>query len=493
MVAGAAPNVRKGVQMLRMTVSDIARATGAAVLLEGARDVAGEVVVDSREAGEGRLFVAFPGERVDGNAYLAAAARAGAAAVVATAEPPAEALEAARAAGCAVLRAAGDDGEEFLLRLAAAWRELHPGWLVLAVTGSVGKTTTKEMLAAGAAAQRRTHATRGNLNSLIGLPLTVLAAPEDAEVVVLELGMNHPHEIERLSAACRPALAAITNVGTSHIGILGSRENIARAKAEVVSGMRAHEGVGPALALASSSDFTPFIADGFARPAGVDVMTVGSGEGDLVRAAGVSLDDAGRARFTAACADGWSREVALSLPGARLVDDFLLALALLWRAGLDRDAAVDAICRMEPTSMRLDVVRAPSGARLIDDSYNAAPASMASSLDVLSSMACAGRRIAVLGEMGELGDEAARLHGYVGAYAAARGVDLLVLVGGALADEMAEAARTMGLSEDAVERLATVEDALRVIGPVLAEGDLVLVKASRAAGLDRFVKGVLAS
>ncbi|MBM6817386.1 UDP-N-acetylmuramoyl-tripeptide--D-alanyl-D-alanine ligase [Olsenella uli] len=479
--------------MLRMTVSDIARATGAAVLLEGARDVAGEVVVDSREAGEGRLFVAFPGERVDGNAYLAAAARAGAAAVVATAEPPAEALEAARAAGCAVLRAAGDDGEEFLLRLAAAWRELHPGWLVLAVTGSVGKTTTKEMLAAGAAAQRRTHATRGNLNSLIGLPLTVLAAPEDAEVVVLELGMNHPHEIERLSAACRPALAAITNVGTSHIGILGSRENIARAKAEVVSGMRAHEGVGPALALASSGDFTPFIADGFARPAGVDVMTVGSGEGDLVRAAGVSLDDAGRARFTAACADGWSREVALSLPGARLVDDFLLALALLWRAGLDRDAAVDAICRMEPTSMRLDVVRAPSGARLIDDSYNAAPASMASSLDVLSSMACAGRRIAVLGEMGELGDEAARLHGYVGAYAAARGVDLLVLVGGALADEMAEAARTMGLSEDAVERLATVEDALRVIGPVLAEGDLVLVKASRAAGLDRFVKGVLAS
>ena len=143
--------------------------------------------------------------------------------------------------------------------------------------------------------------------------------------------------------------------------------------------------------------------------------------------------------------------------------------------------------------MRLDVVRAASGARVIDDSYNAAPASMASSLDVLASMACEGRRIAVLGEMGELGEEAARLHGYVGAYAAAKGVDLLVLVGGELADEMAEAARTMGLSEDAVERLATVEDAVRVIGPVLAEGDLVLVKASRAAGLDNFVKGVLAS
>ena len=191
--------------MLRMTVSDIARATGAAVLLEGARDVAGEVVVDSREAREGGLFVAFSGERADGNAYLASAARAGSAAVVATAEPPAEALEAARAAGCAVLRAEGDDGEEFLLRLAGAWRDLHPGWLVLAVTGSVGKTTTKEMVAAGAAAQRRTHATRGNLNSLIGLPLTVLAAPEDAEVVVLELGMNHPHEIDRATSASSAA------------------------------------------------------------------------------------------------------------------------------------------------------------------------------------------------------------------------------------------------------------------------------------------------
>lgn len=142
--------------------------------------------------------------------------------------------------------------------------------------------------------------------------------------------------------------------------------------------------------------------------------------------------------------------------------------------------------------MRLNVLEASSGARVIDDSYNAAPASMASSLDVLSSMACTGRRIAVLGEMGELGDEAARLHGYVGAYAAAKGVDLLVIIGGELADAMAEAARTMGLSEDAIERLDSVERAVDVIGPVLAEGDLVLVKASRASGLDQFVRGVLA-
>ena len=478
--------------MISMTVTDLAAATGAAVLLGAGGALAGDVVIDSREVGAGDVFVAFAGERSDGNAYLAQAARAGAGAVVASAEVPAEALDAARGAGCAVLRAAGDDSEEFLLRLARHKRDAHPEWLVLAVTGSVGKTTTKEMLAAGVGATRRCHATRGNLNSLIGLPLTVLSAPEDAEVLVCELGMNHAGEIGRMAAACRPALACITNVGTSHIGLLGSRENIARAKAEVVSGLVAHDGVGPALALTSSGDYTPFIEEGFCRPAGVDVVRVGEGGPDAVRASDVTLDAEGRARLTVTCADGWSREVALSLPGRKVVDDFLLALALVWRAGLDRDAAVRAIEAMEPTSMRLDVREAPCGARVIDDSYNAAPASMASSLDVLASMETTGRRVAVLGEMGELGDEAPRLHGYVGAYAAAKGVDLLVLIGGELAGAMAEAALTMGLSEDAVERFATVGEAVAAMGPVLGTGDLVLVKASRASGLDSFVRGVLA-
>ena len=478
--------------MIGMSASDIAAATGATLLEPGSRTVTGEAVIDSRRVGDGSLFVAFVGERLDGNEYLASAARSGAAAVVASRELDAAVLSELSALGCAVLRAEGDDCEEFLLRLAAHVRAAHPGWLVVGVTGSVGKTTTKDMLAAAFGSQRRTHATAGNLNNLIGLPVTVLSAPDDAEVLVCELGMNHTGEIERLAAACRPTLACITNVGTSHIGLLGSRENIARAKAEVVSGMTPGCDLGPALALTSSGDFTPFIADGFARPAGVDVMLVGRGEQDLVRCVSLELDDEGRATACLACADGWTGTAHLPMPGRAPVDDLMLALALVWRAGLDRDAALAAIEGMPQTSMRLDVHATPSGARVIDDSYNAAPASMAASLDVLAQMACEGRRIAVLGEMGELGDEAPRLHGYVGAYAAAKGVDLLVLVGGALADEMAEAARTMGLSEDAIERLATVEDASRVIGPVLAEGDLVLVKASRSAGLDGFVRGVLA-
>ena len=476
--------------MLTMSVTDLVRATGATVLSEGAPEVKGTVVIDSRAVEPGSVFVAFKGEKVDGNAYLDAALNAGAALVVATAEPAPSTLELARARKATVLRAANDDGIAWMLAAARAWREAHPEWVVLGVTGSVGKTTTKEMLAAGVASQRRCFRTQGNLNSLYGLPMTLFSVPEGTEVVVAEMGMDHPHEIDRMSEAAAPVMAVVTNVGTSHIGALGSRENIACAKAEIVSGMRAHEGVEPALFQLKDGDFTPLISDA-ADKAGVESVLVGGRDG-FPRAEGVAMDGEGRAHFTLACADGWSRQVALGVPGAKVVDDFLLAFAVIERLGLDRNTAVDAIEQMRATSMRLDVRTTASGARVIDDSYNAAPASMASSLDVLAAMSATGRKIAVLGEIAQLGDDDRRLHGYVGAYAAAKGVDLLVLIGGTLADEMAEAARTMGLSEDAIERFATVEDAVRVMGSVLTKGDVVLVKASRAAGLDAFVEGVLA-
>jgi UDP-N-acetylmuramoyl-tripeptide--D-alanyl-D-alanine ligase len=159
---------------------------------------------------------------------------------------------------------------------------------------------------------------------------------------------------------------------------------------------------------------------------------------------------------------------------------------------VDRAQAADAVAHMPQTRMRMEVLTAPGRPRVIDDSYNASPSSVAAALDVLCSMACEGRRVAVLGEVGELGAEARRLHGYMGAYAAAKPLDLLVFVGGENAREMAEAARTMGFSEDCLEVLPTAQRALEVMGPVLGEGDLVLAKGSRAVGLDVFAKGVLA-
>ena len=475
-----------------MSSEQIATATGASVLLAGEKDVCGDVVIDSRKVERGCVFVAFVGERVDGNAYLDAAIEAGAACVVASAEVGEATLAAAAAAGCAVLRAVGDDCEEFMLRLAHAWRAAHPEWLVVGVTGSVGKTTTKDMLRAGLSASARVHATPANLNNLIGLPITILSAPADAEVLVCELGMNHFHEIERLAAACEPAMAVITNVGTSHVGLLGSRENIARAKAEVVGGLKAHGEIGPILALTSANDFTSFIAEEFARPAGVPVDLVGGAADDAVSCGDITIDADGMPCFMARCADGWSREVRLNVPGKKAVDDFLLALDVIWRCGFDRDAAVAAIEGMEMTGMRLEVGTSPSGVRVIDDSYNAAPNSMASSMDVLCEMACEGRRIAVLGEIGELGAEERRLHGYVGAYAAGKPIDMLVLIGGELAREMGEAARTMGMSEDAIQMFSSVEEAAATMVDVFESGDLVLVKASRSAELDRFAQEVLA-
>lgn len=481
--------------MFKFTVDEVARACSAELVAGNASDVVSGVAYDSRAVEKGMLFVCIPGERVNGNRFAASAIASGAAAVVVTEEPASDVLDAARTHGAAVLRADGDDPEEFLLRLAGAWRDANPQWKVVGVTGSVGKTTTKELCAAALGATYRVHATAGNLNSLIGLPVTVLSASPEDEVLVLEMGMNHAGELTRLSRCGRPDVALITNVGTSHIGILGSRENIARAKAEILAGMRPTEksdGLPSCLFVTSDNDFADFIESGFAKPAGVDVRRVGPSRDLAVSCGDVTLDDEGMPSFGLAFADGWHRDVTLGIPGRHVVSDLLLAMAVADRLGADRDAAIDAVCAMRQAHMRLEVVTAPGKPRMIDDTYNASPSSIAAALEVLCSMSCEGRRVAVLGEVGELGDESRRLHGYIGAFAAAKKLDLLVFVGGEMAREMAEAARTMGHSEDALEVVADADEACRTIAPLLEEGDLVLAKASRSVGLDAFVKGVLA-
>ena len=492
--------------MFDLTVREVLEATGATLLCGSPESRITGVTCDSRTAAPGLAFVCFKGERADGNRFAASAVDAGAAAVVLTSEPAQGLEERARAAGCALMRAAcvggqtpddtDPDATEFLLRLAGLWRRHNPQWVVVGVTGSVGKTTTKDMLAAGLSASFRCHATKGNFNNLMGLPLTLLAADASDEVVVAEMGMNHAGELTRLAEVARPTVALVTNVGTSHIGFLGSRENIARAKAEIVSGMTASDeaagAVRPCLVLTDDNDFGGLIEHDFCEPAGVEVLRTGFAPSSSVRAEGLTLDEEGKPSFTVVCSDGWSRDVRLDVPGRHVVADFLLAMAIVWRVGASRDDAAEAIAHMPQTHMRLEVLSADGRPRVIDDSYNASPSSMAAALDVLCSMACTGRRVAVLGEVGELGDEARRLHGYIGAYAAAKPLDLLVFVGGENAAEMAEAARTMGFSEDRLEVLPDAQRALDVIGPILAEGDLVLAKGSRAVGLDLFAKGVLA-
>jgi UDP-N-acetylmuramoyl-tripeptide--D-alanyl-D-alanine ligase len=470
-------------------------------LLAGSTDAhISSVETDSRKVHAGTLFVCFPGERVDGNDFASAAIEAGAGAVLLTRAPDPELCERAHACGCAILRAESDDPTAFLLRLATAWRARNPRWVVIGVTGSVGKTTTKDMLAAGLATCWRVHATAGNFNNLIGLPLTILSASPEDEIVVCEMGMNRTGELSQLTHVARPTVALITNVGTSHIGLLGSREAIARAKAEIVEGMAASDTpqttcigeVTSALILTSDNDFADFIVRHYCVPARLTTVFVGTAQDDVLRYGPVSLDAEGNPSFNVVCADGWTRRMHLSVPGAAVATDCALALAVADHLGADREAVAAALDQMTATHMRLEVVGGKGKPRMIDDSYNASPASMASALDVLNSLPCEGRRIAVLGEMGELGRESRRLHGYVGAYVAAVAPDLVVWIGEQEATEMHEAALVMGLSEDRMELFSDVTSALRVIGPILEPSDLVLVKASRSAGLDAFVRGVLA-
>ena len=467
----------------------------------GATQVAGDAsvqvtgfTVDSRTAKRGDCFVCFHGESADGNVYAASALEKGASCVVMTREATKDEADLAERLGACILRAVFDDAEGFLLRLAESWR-LEQGWRVVGVTGSVGKTTTKDMLACALASSWRVHSNRGNLNSVIGVPLTVLSAPDDTEVFVCEMGMNHPGEIDAIARCARPHMGCVTNIGTSHIGILGSRENIARAKAEMVPWLAADKDVacapeaGPVMALTAADDFTPFIGD-LCAAEGVATDVVGGPE-SAVRAENVTLDGNGCPRFTVVSPAG-SAEVRLRLAGRQTVPDFLLAADLCLRLGMGLPDVVAALEALESTHMRTEVVTASRGFRVIDDSYNASPSSLAAALDLLCEMDCAGRRVAVVGEVGELGDEAPRLHGLMGAYLAAKPLDIVCIVGGEMADAMADAALVMGLSDDRLVRVASAAEAAKVLGPVLGEGDLVLAKASRSVGLDAFVEEVRA-
>ena len=404
-----------------------------------------------------------------------------------TREPSRELIRQADDHECAIFTA--DDATEFLLRLAQGYRA-RMRCTVVGITGSIGKTTTKDVLCALLATRYRVHATRGNYNSLIGMPLTILAAPRNTQIMVLEMGMDSLGQIERLSRCAQPTYSIITKIGTSHIGLLGSRENIARAKAEIVQGMCAAGDFLPLLVLGGEDDFTPFIRDTFAQPAGIDVMLAGVSDDDEVRARDIRVDDEGRPVFTLDFGRGETIDTMLAIPGVQSVPNAVKAAAVAYRLGVTPEQIDAAFRGLTITGRRQEIKRAKSGARVIDDSYNARAESMAAGLDLLCSLSCTGSRMAILGEMGEMGDEAPRMHELVGAYAAAKKLDMLACVGGELAQLMADAARMMGMDEDRIQVFSDYQQVLDRMGGALEKHDVVLVKGSRFVELDRFVEGV---
>ena len=479
--------------MVEIAVKYIGSVTGARRITGVADRLCRGCVIDSRAVEPDSIFVAFPGERVDGNDFAASAIEAGAAAVVLTREPDPALIRLAEDRDAALFMT--DDPTEFLLRLAQGYRA-RLRCTVVGITGSIGKTTTKDIMAAALAKRFRVHATRGNYNSLIGLPLTILAAPKDTQVMVLEMGMNAPGEIARLTRCAQPTYSVITKIGTSHVGMLGGRENIARAKAEIVCGMppssENFEGHHSALVLNGEDDFTPFIIEHFAKPAGIDVVLAGMSADDDVSARNIQLDAAGLPTFDIMLENGSQYQTGLSIPGMPAVQNALFAAAVAHRMGVPQYEIDEAFHALTITAGRQQVRDCASGARVIDDSYNASPESMAAGLDLLANLSGASARIAVLGEMGELGDEAPRLHELTGAYAAAKHLDLLICVGGENARHIADAARLMGMPAERIFHIESTDRAIRRWAATFGPGDLVLVKGSRFVGLDRFAEEVCA-
>ncbi|MGQ0630201.1 MAG: UDP-N-acetylmuramoyl-tripeptide--D-alanyl-D-alanine ligase [Sporichthyaceae bacterium] len=457
--------------MITLSLAEIAAATGGRVVgADPGLEVDGEVVVDSRLVGPGSLFVAVAGERVDGHDYTGAAMSAGAAAVLATREVGAPAVIVTDTVA-ALGRIAG-----LVVRGLAA----EHGLAVVGITGSQGKTSTKDLLAQVLASAGVTIAPPGSFNNEIGLPLTALRADALTRFLVMEMGARGVGHIRYLCDIAPPQIGVVLNVGTAHVGEFGSRERIALAKGELVEAL-------PASGVAVLNAEDALVA-AMASRTPASVLTFGAG-GD-VQAQGHTLDESGRPRFTLHTPAG-SAAVALGLHGAHHVGNALAAAAAAHALGMRPAEIAAALGAAVPRSRwRMEVSESPGGVTVVNDAYNANPESMRAALAALVAIAGARRSWAVLGEMCELGESSAAEHASLGRLVSDMDISRLVVVGdGARAAyDSALGARSWSQSPAFV---AEPEDAVQLLRAELAAGDVVLIKASRARGLERVAAALL--
>jgi UDP-N-acetylmuramoyl-tripeptide--D-alanyl-D-alanine ligase len=464
-----------------VTAAMIATATGGQ-LTSGAPDQSvGGFAIDSRTLRPGELFFAIVAQR-DGHAFIDDALARGAVGAVirsgATAALRAE--QGARAAGDghpAPILIEVPDTTAALQDLARAVRRQSAA-IVVAITGSAGKTTTKETIAALLAGHRHLIRNQGNLNNHLGLPLSLLELRHGAEVAVMELGMNHAGEIRVLVGIAEPQIRVWTNVGDAHLGHFASEEEIADAKSEILD-----QAAGTDVLVCNADD--PRIMARAGRFPG-RVVTFGTSSAADVRAQ--AIDDLGLdgTRFAMTTSAG---SVALQVPllGRGNVSNVLAAAAVAMEFGVPLIDIPGRCSALRPTKHRGVVLRLPSGVTLLDDSYNSSPAALMGVLDVIDRESRAARKIAVLGEMLELGGHSVRLHQECGRAAAAARLDRLITVGGDAARALAAAAIRAGMDEQRVTWTASSEAAADLLLPSLAAGDLVLVKGSRGIGTDIIV------
>lgn len=440
--------------------------------------VTGPVVADSRQVGPGSVFVALRGERVDGHAFAADAAAAGAGAVLA--DRP-----------CGAPAVVVDDVPGALARLARGSLALLPDVTVVGVTGSSGKTSTKDLLAHLLGKLGPTVAPPESYNNEIGHPLTVLRARESTRHLVLELSARGQGHIAHLTGIAPPRIGAVLNVGTAHLGEFGSREAIARAKGELVEALPA-DGV----AVLNADD--PLVS-GMASRTRARTITFGTSAAATVRAEHVHLDRVGRATFTLRTPEG-SATVALRTHGAHQVGNALAGAAVARGLGMPVTEVAAGLGEAHAVSRwRMDVRECAGDLTVINDAYNANPDSTAAALRALATIAAGRRAWAVLGEMAELGDASAEAHRDIGALAARLGVARVIAVEPA-AEPIARGASQAGAEpadsgDSGVTAATAVADndaAIAVLREQAEPGDVILVKGSRSAAMERVADAVTA-
>jgi UDP-N-acetylmuramoyl-tripeptide--D-alanyl-D-alanine ligase len=450
--------------VIPLSLAAIAEITGAAPgPMTDTAAMAGSVVIDSRQAGPGALFAALPGERADGHDFAAAAIERGAVAVLAS-----------RPVGVPALIT--PDVPAALAALARAVAAAVPGLTIAGITGSVGKTTAKDLAAQLIERLGPTVAPHGSFNNEIGHPLTVLRITAETRYLVLELSARHAGDIAALCRIAPPRLGAVLCVGHAHTGEFGGLEAVARAKGELPAALPP-DGV----ALLNADD--PLVL-AMAERTAARVVTFGVRAQAAVRAVGVTLDGQGRAGFTLVTPQG-SAPVRLRLLGAHNVVNALAAAALAGELGLSVTGTADGLSAATARSKwRMEVTERPDGVTVINDAYNANPEAMAAALETLAAVARGRRAFAVLGPMNELGGESRQRHEEAGGLAARAGVTGLIVVGEEAAPMLSGAKAERSWHGELIG-VPDADGAIAALGNLLGPGDVVLVKASRTVGLER--------
>ena len=448
--------------MKSLTGQQVADVSGGRVVLGDPDAVITAVSTDTRSIPRGALFVALVGERFDAHDFLPKAVETGAGALLVS---------------CSVDGVKGpvievDDTLTGLQQLAKGYRQLIAAKAVV-ITGSNGKTSTKDMIRAVLGSRFAVTATKGNLNNHIGLPLTVLSTESEDDYGIWEIGMNHPGEIAPLADIAAPDMGVITNIGTAHIGNMSSREGIAQEKGMLAEAMT-EKGV---LVLNANDDFTSSIRG----RTSARVVEAGI-EAGQVQAVNLEVLDIGAGFILTIGSD--SAAVRLPIPGRHMVSNALLAAAVGHEAGLTVAEIAQALTQVSLTSGRLQTLE-HAGVKVINDAYNANPDSMRASLTTVSAMKSNGKTFAVLGAMGELGEGAEEAHREIGLLAVDEGFDHVCSVGDgarAFTDELAASA------DQGVHHFASREEAADFLKQTATAGDLVLLKGSRSAAMDTIYK-----